>query len=287
MADTDDLVQRRRFYAEELEAVCHLRSPALVEAFATVPREHFVPPGPWLTRGEAGLGAALRRTPDADPRHLYHNVAVAIDATRDLFNGAPSVVARGIDALDLRAGDRVLHVGCGVGYYSAIMARCVGPRGAVVAVEIDEALAGEARTRLRAFDNVEVTRGDGRERYAEGFDAILVNVGVTHPLEAWLAALKPRGRLVLPLTCATGPNLGKGLVVRLAETGARDALDARVVTMVAIYSAAAIRDPAMNDHLGRALARNPWPPLRRLRLDAHDAAPACWLHADRFCLSTA
>jgi protein-L-isoaspartate(D-aspartate) O-methyltransferase len=41
------LDQRRRFVAEELEAVARLGSTALVEAFAAVPREQFLPPGPW------------------------------------------------------------------------------------------------------------------------------------------------------------------------------------------------------------------------------------------------
>jgi len=36
---------RRRFFAEELEAVCKLRSSRLIEALATVPREAFLPPG--------------------------------------------------------------------------------------------------------------------------------------------------------------------------------------------------------------------------------------------------
>src|SRR5712691_11987053 len=42
-----DLDLRRRFFAEELEAVSKLRSPLLVDAFAAVPRERFLPPGPW------------------------------------------------------------------------------------------------------------------------------------------------------------------------------------------------------------------------------------------------
>ena len=42
-----DLDRRRRFFAEELEAVMKLRSAALVDAFAAVPREQFLRPGPW------------------------------------------------------------------------------------------------------------------------------------------------------------------------------------------------------------------------------------------------
>ena len=51
--------------------------------------------------------------PDADPRHLYRNALFAIDESRLLNNGEPAGLARWFDALDLRAGERVVHVGCG------------------------------------------------------------------------------------------------------------------------------------------------------------------------------
>src|SRR5206468_549663 len=43
----------RRFFAEEIQACAGLRNQALVEAFATIPREQFLRPGPWTTRSEA------------------------------------------------------------------------------------------------------------------------------------------------------------------------------------------------------------------------------------------
>ena len=67
---------------------------------------------------------------------------MAIDPERQLFNGAPAFVARLIDALGLRPGARVLHIGAGLGYYSAIIGHVVGATGSVVALEIDEALGG-------------------------------------------------------------------------------------------------------------------------------------------------
>jgi protein-L-isoaspartate(D-aspartate) O-methyltransferase len=125
-----DLVQlQRRFFAEEIQAVANLRTPALVEALASVPREAFLPPGPWTIRAEGDMGGPMRQTPDADPRHVSHNVSVGIEPARMLFNGAPSFVGIGIDALGLTAGNRVLHVGCGRGYYSAVLAECVGGSG--------------------------------------------------------------------------------------------------------------------------------------------------------------
>jgi len=132
-----DLALRRRFYAEEIEAVARLRSAALVDALATVPREQFLGPGPWTVLADidfTGTGPAKHReTPDADPARVYHNIGIAIDPARQLFNGQPATLAPWIDALGLTPGARVLHIGAGLGYYTAIMAQCVGPNGLVAA----------------------------------------------------------------------------------------------------------------------------------------------------------
>src|SRR3954463_7476676 len=109
---------RRRFYAEEIQMAANLRTGAVVEAFAAVPRERFLPPGPWTVKSEADLQGAPRQTPDADPRHVYHNIGMAIDPARMLFNGAPGLLGMAIDALTPAAGDRILHLGTGLGYYT-------------------------------------------------------------------------------------------------------------------------------------------------------------------------
>src|SRR5947207_937115 len=116
-----DIRLRRRLFADEIAAVANLRTPTLIDALAAVPREQFLPQGPWQVMGEGAVLGAARQTPDADPQHVYHNYAVAIDAGRTLFNGAPSLIAGTIDAFNLHAGARVLHTGAGLGYYSALI----------------------------------------------------------------------------------------------------------------------------------------------------------------------
>jgi protein-L-isoaspartate(D-aspartate) O-methyltransferase len=281
-----DLSDRRRFYAEEIEATANLKNASVVAALATVPRERFLRPGPWTVRGEADFLQPPRQTPDADPRHVYHNLAIAIDPARQLFNGAPGVVAMAIDHLSLRPGSRVLHIGCGTGYYTALIAHSVGSSGHVVALEVDELLADEARANLRFIPWVDVQHGDGRGALGRSFDAVLVNAGVTHPLPGWLDALEAGGRMILPITAAMAPTIGKGPMLLLTRTADPRSLDARVVTFLAIYTAIGVRDAALNDQLGQALRANPFPSLKRLRLDAHDPSPACWLHASGACLST-
>jgi hypothetical protein len=86
----------RRAFAEEVRAVGHLGSDALVEAFARVPREQFLGPGPWLIARPPEPGDPYRTTSDADPRHVYHDVVVALDPVRQLNNGQPSSLARWI-----------------------------------------------------------------------------------------------------------------------------------------------------------------------------------------------
>jgi hypothetical protein len=46
------LLEQRRYFAEELQVVCGLRPQAFVDAFATVPREAFLPPSLWVIRSE-------------------------------------------------------------------------------------------------------------------------------------------------------------------------------------------------------------------------------------------
>ena len=225
-------------------------------------------------------------TPDADPAHVYQDASIAIDPDRQLFNGAPSFLARMIDLLALKPGARVLHVGAGTGYYSAVMAHVAGASGRVVAVEVDEPLATDARARLASTPNVEVVQGDATT--VEGaFDAILVNAGVTHPQESWLDALAPGGRLLLPMTVAMpamGPTLGKGVMVLISKT-ADGALVPEVLSFVGIYSAIGLRDAAIEAALGQAMRRTSFPNLTRLRRDEHPKAEGCWLHTEGFCLS--
>jgi protein-L-isoaspartate(D-aspartate) O-methyltransferase len=284
---TGDLAAQRRFFADEVQAICNLRTASLVESFASIPREQFLRPGPWVVRGEGDLGGPPRVTPDADPRRVYHNLSIAIDHDRQLFNGAPGLVAICIDALALCPGDRVLHVGCGLGYYSAIMAHCVGSQGSVVAIEVDEELAAEARANLAPFPGVDVLHGSGIEAPGDPYDAILVHAGMTHPHEAWLAALKLGGRLILPLTFVTEQmgTIGKGVITLLTSNAGGQSFDARVLTMTAIYSAVGLRNAGLNERLRDTFMRGWWPTFNKMRLDHHELSTSCWLHTDTFCFT--
>jgi protein-L-isoaspartate(D-aspartate) O-methyltransferase len=276
----------RRFYAEEIAAVTALRSSALMEAFAKVPREHFLGPGPWeIAGGDFGMGPQLkyRETEDADPRRIYHNVVVVIDRQRNLNNGHPGTLAAWIDRLEIAPGEHVFHLGAGLGYYTAILSELVGAAGRVTAIEVDTDLAARARENLTEWPNVDLHAGDGGEFDPGPVDAIFVNAGVTHPHPLWLDRLANGGRLLLPLTFDVGGGIGKGVMMLIRREGDRYA--ARLLTLVMIYSSSSVREAEVNELLAKQISPPKLFSVQCLRRDAHDAEETCWLHGKDFCLS--
>ena len=276
------LDQVRRWFAEDLRVTCNLRDERVVEAFATVPRETFVGPGPWRMRH---LVDGYRTTPDADPRRLYHNVLVALDETRGLNTGEPGLWARHFDRLEIAPGSRILQIGAGAGYFTAIMAELAGPGGRVDGIEIDPDLAATARRNLAAWPGAHIHAADashpleGRE---DGrWDVIVAFAGATTPLGWWLDGLADGGRLLLPMT--SGWERG-GFMLRLQRNGG--GFSARSQGWVGFYPCAGARNEADRAALNRALDDSiGQAAVRSLRRDAHEADDSCWLHGDGWCLS--
>ena len=117
--------QARVSFAQRIQERGVIKSASLIRGLATVPREHFVGPGPWKIIRPADIAKGYQLTPDDNPSHLYDNVLVALDAERLLNNGEPLSLLLFLDSLDLAPGDRFLHIGCGVGYYTAIAAEAL------------------------------------------------------------------------------------------------------------------------------------------------------------------
>jgi protein-L-isoaspartate(D-aspartate) O-methyltransferase len=279
----NDLARMRGWYAEDLR----LRTPirrnlSVADAFAAVPREKFLGPGPWRILPPARLDQPLI-TPDDAPHWLYHDVLVAIDPERKLNNGQPGFWAHNLDHLDLQRGERVLQVGAGTGYYTAVLAEIVGPRGHVTAVEHDEPLAARARSNLAAWRQVEVVAADGCTHDPGEVDAVVAFAGATHPAPRWLDRLAEGGRLVMPLTAEDW----WGFMLRAQRRG--DTFDARAIGGVGIFPCAGGRDPEAARELARALEAAqtrtatdlPFRMLRRGTPAPHDAvwyrAPGFWL----------
>lgn len=274
----DRIARRRQAYAAEITRRAGVRDPRIEKAFAAVPREDFAGPPPW----RLGSGGLYGRTSDDDPARLYDDVLVAIDAGRGINNGQPSLHARCIDALGVKEGETVVHIGAGAGYYTAILAHLVGPTGRVVAYEIEPDIAERARTNLAGFPQVEVRARSGVDRALPEADCIYVNAAASHPVRAWLDALKVGGRLLFPLQAAH--STGDMLLITRPDEG--DAWPARFLCGVVFIACEGAQDPAIGRRLDEAFRRGGAGRVRSLRFGAAPAGTS-WLQGDGWALSTA
>jgi protein-L-isoaspartate(D-aspartate) O-methyltransferase len=271
----DRIAERRRIYAAEVSRRAGVRAARIEAAFAAVPREHFAGPPPWRIGGGGLFGSAS----SDDPARLYEDVLIAIDAKRGINNGQPSLHAQCIDALDLRAGETVLQIGAGAGYYTAILAELVRPEGRVIAYEIEPDIAARAAANLALYPQVEVRARSGVQDLPLA-DAIYVNAAASHPLRAWLDALKTGGRLIFPLQAAG--STGAMLMVTRPERG--DAWPARFLSGVVFIACEGAQDPAMSRKLDEALRRGGLEGVRLLRL-GDEPRRSDWLRGDGWALS--
>jgi len=285
----------RRRYADSIRDLLWRRhrlrlSDRLVGAFVQTPREKFLGPPPWLIRGVPAstvwqrmaarlAGRQARDQATRDPSQLYRDVAVAIDANRGLNNGQPSGAATWLHFLELQRGDRVLHIGCGLGYYTAVAAAAVAP-GEVIGVELDAVLASQARANLADVKHVTIVAGNGVEYDSGPVDVILVNAGVTHPRALWLDNLRSAGRMLLPLT----NEQGTGLMLKV--TREPNGWAAQFVSGLTIFHCVDGRDSDVCGRLAAGFAEGGWRSVQSLRRDAHEPNRDCWLHVEGLCLST-
>lgn len=147
--------------------------------------------------------------------------------------------------------------------------------------EIEPALAEMARENLAERANVSVEHGGD----IEPADVIYASCGVTHPPPAWLAALRPGGRMLVPLT-AHVPNIPHGVGMMLKITRRDDGWPADIVTPVAIYDCAGARDDDAEAQVLAALARTD---IHALAVEPgpHVRGERCLVHVDGACVQRA
>jgi protein-L-isoaspartate(D-aspartate) O-methyltransferase len=270
----DEIAKCRQAYAARITR--GVSDPRIKAAFAAVPREDFAGPPPW----RIGSGGLFAQMTSGDASRLYDDVLVAIDASRGINNGQPSLHAHSIDALRVREGETVVQIGAGAGYYSAILAQLVGPAGRLVAYEIEPDIAERAKANLAGFPQVEVRARSGVEDLPNA-DAIYVNAAATHPLPAWLEALKAGGRLLFPLQAAH--STGAMLLITRPEGG--DAWPARFLTSVVFIPCEGAQDASTGRRLDEAFHRGGSGQVRSLRFGGAPSQ-SDWLRGDGWALST-
>jgi protein-L-isoaspartate(D-aspartate) O-methyltransferase len=274
----------RRAYAMHVTAAAGVADRRLENAFAAVPREDFLGPGPWpVLRWGRGYVAS----PSPDPVHLYADILVAILPERNLNNGQPSFLAGLIAAAAPKPGEHVVHIGAGVGYYTAILAKLVGRHGRVTAIEYEPALAARLTRNFTAQRNVRAIVGDGTSFDFAPADVILVNAGATHPLDHWLDRLAQGGRLVLPMTATDPGDDGstRGVVFRIERRD--NNFYVQWISLVGIYPCHGMRNSAAERALSAALQSGGSEKVTRLY--RHNEVPdsLSWLRGEGWCLAYA
>jgi protein-L-isoaspartate(D-aspartate) O-methyltransferase len=261
----------RAFYANFVVRSGGSSNENLIAAFAATKREQYLGLGPWSILVYPEYISTL----SDDPCLLYQDTVVRIVADRNINNGQPSLHARCLAACAPAAGDSVIHIGAGTGYYTAILAALVGSDGHVSAYEIDSDLATRARDNLRSVANVSVIAASGSEGTLPRADLIYVNAGATHPLSLWLDALTIGGRLIFPMT----PNSLFGVMLMVTRRSAQ-CYAAAVVSRAAFISCVGARDDAASQALSTALESQALFAVKSLRRDAVADATACCVGKD-------
>jgi protein-L-isoaspartate(D-aspartate) O-methyltransferase len=171
----------------------HIRDEKVLSAIGSVPRHFFVP-------------TALQAK-------AYGDHALPISASQTISQ--PYIVAKMSELLELKPGDKVLEIGAGSGYQTAILAKLAR---FVYAIERVPELSREAEERMRQLGatNVSFRTGDGTlgwELYSP-YDAILVAAGGPDAPQPLLRQLKIGGKLVIPI----GPNATSQKLFRYTRT---------------------------------------------------------------------
>ena len=163
-----------------------IRDPRVLEALRTIDRARFVPPD-------------LRQ-------YAYDDYPLAIGEGQTISQ--PYMVAIMTESLDLAGKERVLEIGTGSGYQTAILATLAA---AVFTIEFREALLAQARRTLDSLHitNVHYRVGNGRLGWPEEapFDRILCAAAAEETPQAWLRQLADPGLLLVPVGGADGQIL--------------------------------------------------------------------------------
>ena len=187
----------RRAYARQRLAILGVDNRGIEAAFAAASREHFLGPPPWTA---SSLFGGARPCP-ARTRSCSTRTWSSPSTRRAASTTRPALHTKLLEGLGPKPGEQIVHVGAGADadYYSAILAKLVGPSGRVTAVEFDAALAERAKTCLSGRRNVRVVHGDDAHWPETPADGVYVNFAVSRPADRWTENLARDGWLVLPL----------------------------------------------------------------------------------------
>jgi protein-L-isoaspartate(D-aspartate) O-methyltransferase len=184
--ETPELAKARKRMVEEILVARGIADPLVLGAMAKVPRHLFVEEALW--------------------NHAYGDHSLPIGERQTISQ--PYVVALMTQSLELKGMERVLEIGTGSGYQTAVLAEIVCH---VFSVERIPRLARQARVVLDrlGYSNTAIKVGDGWHGWRENgpFDAILVTAASKCVPERLLEQLVDEGVLVVPLWCGSSQEL--------------------------------------------------------------------------------
>lgn len=158
------------------------KSPEIIDAFTKIDRADFLPPN---LRGKA-----------------YKDIPLPIGFGQ--MTTEPFVIAFMLEMIEPKKGDKILEIGSGSGWQTALLAEIVGLGGFVYAIEIIPELKkfGEDNLKKYNFNNIEIILGDGSKGWPEysPYNGIVVTASVNEEkAKPFIKQLKMGGRLVIPI----------------------------------------------------------------------------------------
>lgn len=162
-----------------------LKTPRIIEAFRKIKRVDFLPPD---LKNLAELNEALP---------IGHGQTIS----------QPLVVAFMLEKLEPQPGDKILDIGSGSGWTTALLAEIVGEKGRVIAIELIPELKEFGQTNVKKYNFikkgiVQFICADGSKGYKKEapFDKILCSAAAQAEIpQAWKEQLKTKGRIVTPV----------------------------------------------------------------------------------------
>ncbi len=172
---------------DELIEQKYLKSPLIINAFKKIKRADFVPKEITREKGKEFVNE--------------FNAPLSIGYGQTISQ--PLTVAFILELLQPKQGDKILDIGSGSGWQTAMLCQIVGPQGFVHAIEIIPELRdfGQDNVSKYNFKNVEFICGDGSKGLEEQapFDKIIAAASAREIPQAWKKQLKVNGRLVTPV----------------------------------------------------------------------------------------
>ena len=195
------------FMIQTMKTKGYLTSPTVEEAFRVVDRAEFVPP--------------------EQRENAYYDYPMSIGYEQTISQ--PSMVATLLQSLELVSGQKVLDVGAGSGWTTALIAELIGPKGKVIGVERIPELVEFGTRNLRKFDypNAKIIQAGTQLGYPEEapYDRILVSADAKDIPGDLLPQMTRVGRMVVPIC-------GRLCIITQSDKGRAEVQQTNLVTFV-------------------------------------------------------